>query len=180
MYSIHRRNVRRQNERGVTIIEMLIAIAVLSIGLAALAQLFVVSTMNNAFAVNVSGGVTDAQRLLESWKVVAKNSTSNPKISDPLITSSMWDTSTNKSPAFDNLDSTQFSDSRYPYKQYVWVYDKTGLVGSASPGDPPGVTAGSLRAPSITSRLVYIRLVPKTTDPRFNQVITLVGVINAN
>src|SRR4051812_9310971 len=108
---------RRAGQEGVTMIEMLIAIAVLTIGLSALAQLFVVSTMNNAFAVNVSGGVTDAQRLLESWKVLVKNSTNNPKIADPLITSSMWNTSTNKCPAFDNIDSALFSASSYPYKQ---------------------------------------------------------------
>lgn len=166
-------------DAGVTLIEMMIAILVLTVGLAGLAQLFVAATMNNSFVVQTAGGLNDAQRLIEHWKyVVATSSTANG-IDDPLVTSSTYNTTTGQCAAFvTNLGSTGYASTASAYQESIWVFDGAGnLVGSASPSYPPGVAAGTLKAPTKNARLVYIRMVPKTSDPRVNQTLTLAAVI---
>lgn len=161
-----------RREAGVTLIEMLIAIGVLSVGLVSLAQLFVVATMGNSYAVTTSGGVNDAQRLVESWKIRAATN----GIADAAITSATYDTGSQNCEAFAALPG--FDSEASLYEPSVWVFDWKGrLVGSASPAYPPNVEFGSLAAVSESSRLVYIRLDPKSPDPRTNQVLELSAVI---
>ena len=165
---------RREAESGVTLVEMLIAIVVLTIGLAALAQLFVVAALNNTFAVTSSGAVNDAQRLIESWKVKAATG----GIMHPDITSATWNSSTDKSAAFNQLDGYYDPTNPTRFKEHVWVFDRNGaLVGTASPSSPPGATPGSLRSTGKESRLVYILMEPKVDDPKTIQPVVLTAII---
>ena len=158
------------SESGVTLIEMVIAILVLTIGLVGLAQLFIVASFNNSYAISTSGGVNDAQRLIEDWKSKARTN-----ISHASITSSTYDEANQRCAAFVALG---YDPDASPHKESVWVYDRNGnLIGSASPSDPLGVTPGSLRAISDTSRLVYIEMKPKTNDPRYGQTVTISTII---
>lgn len=168
------RITRRHGESGVTLIEMLIAIVVLTIGLAALAQLFVVAALNNTFAVTSSGAVNDAQRLIESWKVKAVSG----YINDAAITSATYDSGTGKSAAFNQL-AGYYTAEPSRFKESVWVFDQAGaLVGTANPTTPPGITAGSLRATGNASRFVYILMEPKIDDPRTIQPVVLTAIIS--
>lgn len=166
---------RRKAERGVTLIELMIAILVLTVGLAGLAQLLVVAAMNNTFAITTSGGVNDAQRLIEAWKAEAAEN----GISSSVITSSTWNSSTQTCAAFAALPGYVSADSRY--KENVWVFDWQGnLVGSATPSLPPGISAGQLKAQALNSRLVYVRMEPKFDDPRTNQTVVLAAIVTGS
>lgn len=166
---------RRQTERGVTLIELMIAILVLTVGLAGLAQLLVVAAMNNTFAITTSGGVNDAQRLIEAWKSEA----ATHGIESSVITSSTWNSSTETCAAFAALPGYVSADSRY--KENVWVFDWEGnLVGTATPSLPPGISAGQLKAQADNSRLVYVRMEPKFDDPRTNQTVILTAIVTGN
>ena len=165
---------RRRAESGVTLIEMMIALIVLTIGLVTLCQLFIVAYLNTQYAVTTSGGVNDAQWLVESWKVKAAGANG---ILDPDITSATWDSGTGTCQAFVDLDGYVTANSQY--KESVWVFDWEGnLVGSASPATPPGFADGELRAHSSNSRLVYILMEPKFPDPRTNQTVTMTSVVS--
>ena len=164
--------VRRGSESGVTLIEMLIAILVLSVGLVSLAQLFVVATIGNSFAVTTSGGINDAQRLVEAWRIQAATN----GISDAAITSATYDTGSQRCEAFAALPGFDSEASRY--EPSVWVFDWKGrLIGRASPAYPPNVEFGTLAAASEGTRLVYIRMDPKSPDPRTNQVLEMSAII---
>jgi prepilin-type N-terminal cleavage/methylation domain-containing protein len=166
---------RRSRQSGVTLIEMMIAILVLTIGLVTLAQLFVWATMNNTFVVRAAGGTNDAQRLVEYWKYVAHTS----GIGAAAITSSTWDSGTQTSAAFVGIPN--YVSAASDYQENVWVYTSTGaLVGTASPSNPPDVDTSTLRAPTLNSRLIYIRMTPRASDPRTNKTINLVAVIGGN
>jgi Tfp pilus assembly protein PilV len=159
-------------EAGVSLVEMIIAILVLTVGLVSLAQLFVVATLGNTYAVTTSGGINDAQRLIEAWKIRA----ATPSLPDSAITSATYNTGTGSCAAFAAL--TGYDESLSQYKENVWVFDWNGnLVGSASPTYPPGVASGTLRSVSPKSRLIYIRMDPKSPDPRTNQVLELSAMI---
>ena len=174
MYVHRLRRARRNGERGVTLIEMMIAIVILTIGLAALAQLFVVSLRNSQYAVTTSGGVNDAQWLVENWKIAAKDDATG--IENPLITSATWDEDSGECAAFAALPDYDSANSQY--KESVWVFDRDGtLVGSADPDMPDGFSDGDLQAPSTNSRLVYIVMEPKSSDPRINQRVTMTAII---
>lgn len=171
-FSKRRPRAGSSREAGVTLIEMLIAIGVLSVGLVSLAQLFVIATMGNSYAVTTSGGINDAQRLVEAWRIRAATN----GISDAAITSATYDTGRQRCEAFAALQG--FDSEASLYEQSVWVFDWEGrLVGSASPAYPPNVEFGSLAAVSESSRLVYIRMDPKSPDPRTNQVLELSALI---
>jgi Tfp pilus assembly protein PilV len=158
------------SETGVTLIEMVIAILVLTVGLIGLAQLFIVASFNNSYAIATSGGVNDAQRLIEDWKTKARSN-----INHSSITSSTYDETNRRCAAFVALG---YDPEASPHKESVWVFDRAGnLVGSASPSYPPDVPSGTLRAVSDTSRLVYIRMEPKTMDPRYGQTVTISTLI---
>ena len=166
------------SEAGVTMIEMVIAIVVLSIGLVSLAQLFIVASFNNSYAIATSGGVNDAQRLVEYWKAIA----AADDIDNAAITSSLYDAGTKKCAAFEDLtneDGSTFDFDASAYKPSVWVFDKDGNVVGTAATLPDGITAGDLRAPSEDSRYVYIEMKPKSNDPRYGQPITLSAVITS-
>ena len=57
--------------------------------------------------------------------------------------------------------------------------DRDGtLVGTADPALPPGFDdSDDLQAPSTNSRLIYIVMEPKSSDPRINQRVTMTAVI---
>ena len=163
----------RSDESGVTLIELMIAIVVLTVGLVALAQLFVAAALNNTYAVTTSGAVSDAQRLIESWKVKAAVN----GITDPAITSALYNSGTDKSAAFAQL-SGYYSGLPSRYKESVWVFDSAGaVVGTASPATPPGIAAGTLMSTGVNSRLVYILMEPKVDDPRTIQPVILTAII---
>lgn len=163
---------RSSHEAGVTLIEMLIALLVLSVGLVSLAQLFVVATVGNSFAVTTSGGINDAQRLVEAWKIRAATN----GIADAAITSATYNDGSKHCAAFAALPG--FDSNASQYEPSVWVFDWKGkLVGKASPEYPPGVVFGSLIAASENTRLVYIRMDPKSPDPRTNQMLELSTMI---
>ena len=66
----------------------------------------------------------------------------------------------------------------------MWIFDDTGTLinpagNTVDPGLPDGYDSAPV-APSASSRIVVMQLVPKVPDPRFNQTITLSTVINAN
>lgn len=167
-----RPRVRSSTESGVTLIEMLIAILVLSVGLVSLAQLFVVATIGNSFAVTTSGGINDAQRLVEAWRIQAATN----GIGDAAITSATYDTGSQRCEAFAALPG--FDSEASKYEPSVWVFDWNGrLVGEASPAYPPNVEFGSLAATSEGTRLIYIRMDPKSPDPRTNQVLEMSAII---
>ena len=162
----------RSVQSGVTLIEMLIATLVLSIGLVSLAQLFIVATLNNAYTVNVSSGVNDAQKMIETFRVAA----AKDGLSSPIITSSSYNASTGKNAAFAALAGYNAADDRF--KQYVWVFNNSGtLIGSATPNYPPGEPTNAFRSLSSNSVFVYIRMEPKLADPRINQTIILTAVV---
>lgn len=163
---------RRRAESGVSLIEMMIAILVLTVGLVSLAQLFTVATLNNMLAVTTSGGVNDAQRLVEAWKAEAMTN----GITSAAIRSATYQTSTHECAAFVALAG--YDSTASLYRENVWVFDWNGdLVGSANPTMPPGVAAGTLRSPAVKSRLVYIRLDPKSPDPRANQTVIVTAIV---
>jgi hypothetical protein len=166
-------------EAGVTLIEMMIAILVLTLGLVGLSQLFVAATLNNSFVVSTAGGLNDAQRFIEQWKYIVATSSTTDGLSDPAITSSTYNTTTNQCDAFvSTLAGTGYTAAGSAYKESVWVFNNAGtLIGTGNPNYPPGVAAGTLKAPTQNARLIYIRMVPKTNDPRANQTLTLVAVI---
>src|SRR5262249_42308471 len=147
-----RSNTRRPSEAGVTIIEMMIAILVLTIGLVSLAQLFVAATMNNSFVVQTAGGINDAQRLLEHWKYLAAQDTVNG-VSNAAITSSAYDTGTGQSAAFVAALTTNYTPVNDAYKEDVWVYKSDGtLVGTNANTCP----VSGLAAPTLGTRLIFI------------------------
>jgi Tfp pilus assembly protein PilV len=164
---------RRSDETGVTLIEMMIAVLVLTIGLVALAQLFVVAALNNTYAVTTSGAVNDAQRLIESWKVKAAVN----GISDPAITSALYNSGTDHSAAFAQL-SGYYGTQPSRFRESVWVFDVAGnVVGTASPATPPGVAAGTLKSTGDNSRLIYVLMEPKIDDPRTIQPVILTAIV---
>jgi hypothetical protein len=168
---------RRERESGVTIIETLIATVVLSVGLVGLAQLFIVASYNNSYAVATSGGVNDAQRLVEYWKAHAGVN----GFGDGKVTSSMWDESTGSCTAFADLKAADgvsaYDFEASAYKPSVWVYDHTGtLVGTASEDPPSGFDSAPV-APADNSRYVYIRMEPRSKDPRYGQAVTLSAIV---
>lgn len=171
----------RSREAGVTMIEMVIAITVLSVGLVSLAHLFIVASFNNYYAIATSGGVNDAQRLVEYWKARAAVN----GITDAEITSSTWDEDANSCAAFASLtaeDAGGYDPDASAYKPSVWVFDDAGaLVGAANPAWPADIDEDiELKAPSANSRYVYIRMVPKSNDPRYGQEVTLSAVVGSN
>lgn len=165
-------------ESGVTLIEMVIAILILTVGLVSLAQLFIVASYNNTYAVATSGGVNDAQRLVEFWKARAVLNGAD----DPMITSGTWNEETATCTPFEALldeDGDPYDFDASAYKPSVWVFDTDGnLVGSATPSLPPGISAGTLRAPAKNSRYVYILMTPKTKDPRYGQTVQLSAIVS--
>jgi hypothetical protein len=158
---------------------MVIATLVLTIGLIGLAQLFIVASYNNSYAVATSAGVNDAQRLIEHWKAVAVINGAGAS----QITSSTWNSSTNSCAAFtqlvdENGDSYDFEASAF--HPSVWVFDDTGaLVGSASPAKPVGYEGITLVAPAKNSRYVIIQMNPKSNDPRYGQQVTLSAIVSS-
>jgi prepilin-type N-terminal cleavage/methylation domain-containing protein len=164
----------RPAEDGVSLIEMMIAILVLTIGLVALAQLFVAATMNNTYVVATAGGLNDAQRLVEHWKYVSATSLTSDGVSDTAITSSMYDPSTQQNAAFATL--TNYVAANSAYKEYVWVFKSDGTTVGSTTNEPANPPTG-LSAPTLNSRLVYIRMVPKSPDPRVNNTINLMAVV---
>lgn len=172
------RSVRRRVEAGVSLIEMMIAILVLTIGLVALAQLFVAATMNHSFVIDTSGGINDAQRLIERWKYIASttSASSGPNIeaTTGTITTSTYNTSTGCAAFVNALGGTGYTAADSAYQESVWVFDSAGaVVGTAGFSCP--VTG--LVAPTQNSRIIYIQMVPKTPDPRVNQTLTMMAVI---
>jgi hypothetical protein len=171
-----RRAGSSSTQSGVTIIEMMIATIVLTIGLVSLAQLFIWATMNNSFVVRTSGGLNDAQRLIEYYKYIAATNVNG--VAATTITSSSFNEGTGQCPAFVALPGYQSSLS--DYKEYVWVYDSTGTrIGAASPANPDGVPTANLIAPTKYTRLIYVRLIPKTPDPRVNRQIDMSAIIGS-
>jgi type II secretory pathway pseudopilin PulG len=174
---------RRRRERGLTLIELVIATLVLSVGLIALARLFVLATLNAALAVNMSQGLNDAQRLVEVYKTEAASSSNGA--SSAVIVSGTY-SATNSSSAFYNAMLVN-GGTGYRSKDFhedVWVFDQSGAVVSGSypvsPSLPPGYSAGDLRAPSASSRLVYVRMTPIVPDPRYNQAVTLMAYVRSS
>jgi hypothetical protein len=158
-----------------------IAILVLSVGLIGLARLFTIATLNAALAVNMSQGLNDAQRLMEVYKTEA----STNGVTSSLIVSGTYSATDSSSAYYNAMLANSGTGYRSDeFEENVWVFDEAGAVvtGSytVSPSLPPGYSAGDLRAPSASSRLVYVRLTPKIEDPRFNQVVTLIGQIRSN
>jgi prepilin-type N-terminal cleavage/methylation domain-containing protein len=174
-------NAPRGRERGFSLVELVIAILVLSIGLIGLARLFVFATLNAALAVNMSQGLNDAQRLIEVYKTEAAIN----GVSSSRIVSGTY-AATDSSSAYYNAmlanSGTGYRSS--DFEEDVWVFDSTGAVITGSytvnPSLPPGYSAGDLRAPSTSSRLVYVRLTPKIKDPRYNQEVKLIGYVRSN
>jgi prepilin-type N-terminal cleavage/methylation domain-containing protein len=173
------------DQAGVTLIEVLIAMVVLSIGLVALAELFVIATMNTARSTNVSQEINDAQRLIEDLKIVAANEGVEGTGGTIPVKMRSGDYATST----DNYDSEKCTEFVYVLDANGAIIDENGdRVDAASYftadghpdlaalyGDP---TAGLYAAPSKKSRLVICRMVPENPDLRFNQTVTLVSVIN--
>jgi prepilin-type N-terminal cleavage/methylation domain-containing protein len=171
-----RERAPRPAESGVTLIEMMIAILVLTIGLVAVAQLFVAATMNNSFVVANAGALNDAQRLIERFKYIAAND-GTLHVGNAAITSSMYNEGTQQCDAFVN-NVPGYNSANSGYKESVWVIRSDGTaVGSPSPANPDGYAALELKAPTLGTRLVYVQMVPKIPDPRTNQTINLMAVI---
>jgi hypothetical protein len=172
--SMQRAHNAAQREAGVTIIELVIAVGVLSVGLLAMAQLFIVATLNNAFAANTSSGVADAQRLIEAYKSEAATN----GITSAIVTSGTYDEATRSSPA---VQAATGAPPSVWYKESVWVFDKNGALVTTpgiavSPASPPEFT-GALASPSERSRLVVVRYEPKTSDSRYSQTVVLTSII---
>ena len=170
-------------EDGVTLIELMIAIIVLGVGLLGIAQLFVVATMGNAFSVNTSEALVDAQRCLEGYRSIAIQA-GGLGVADPrLVSGTVTGTGeTANSPAFEEATGGFNSEK---YFENVWVFDWNGdlVVGTGarnytvSPSAPPDYD-GRLAAPTAASLLVIVRLEPVYADNRYNQPITLASIIS--
>lgn len=168
--------IRSRRESGVTLIEMMIALLVLSIGLVALAQLYVAATMNHQYVIDTSGGINDGQRLIEQWKYYASvTGSTSPTINATTSTITTSTYASGQCTAFVNaLGSTGYTAANSQYQESVWVFDSAGsLVGTAGFSCP----VSGLQAPTVNSRLIYIQMVPKTPDPRVNQTLTMMAVI---
>jgi prepilin-type N-terminal cleavage/methylation domain-containing protein len=153
----------RTRQDGVTLIEMVIAVAVMSVGLFAMAQLFIAATLNTAHARNESLSLQRGHMQIETLKQTAITS----GITASAITSSSQTISTAPNPVVMN----------------TYVLDMNGtLVGGGNlPSDLAAVYGPGLsRAPSSNSRLVIVRLVPQMQNSRINNTITLVSVIRDN
>jgi hypothetical protein len=164
-----------QDEEGSTLVELAIAVLVLTVGLLGLAHLFVVATMTSALSVNTSEALIDAQRCLEAYRSIAVASPVG--VADLRLVSGTCDSSIGNSPAYADAtghDSTGFEES-------VWVFNRSGaLVTGAhavNPAAPEGINPAELRAPSQGSRLVIVRLEPILANARYNQTVTLSTVI---
>jgi prepilin-type N-terminal cleavage/methylation domain-containing protein len=172
---------RSGRERGFSLIELVIATLVLSVGLMGLARLFVLATLNSALAVNMSQGLNDAQRLLEVYKTEAAT---NGAASATIVSGTY--SATDASSAYYNamLVNSGTGYRSAEFQEDVWVFDESGTLVTGtyptSPALPPGYSAGDLHAPSSTSRLVYIRMTPKVPDPRFNQIVTLMTYVRSS
>jgi prepilin-type N-terminal cleavage/methylation domain-containing protein len=168
-------------QRGLTLIELVIATLVLSVGLISLARLFVLATLNNSLAVNMSQGLNDAQRLIEVYKTAAATNGATSAV----IVSGTY-SATNSTSAFYNamLVNGGTGYRSEDFHEDIWVFDHTGALVTGSytvnPSLPPGYSAGDLRAPSSTSRLVYVRMVPTVENPRYNQTVTLMAYVRSN
>ena len=177
----------RGRERGLTLIELMIAVLVLSVGLIGLARLFVLATLNSSLAVNMSQGLNDAQRLVEAFKIEAASS--GLGVASTTIVSGTYSATDASSVYYNamlaNSGAAYRSDEFY---EDVWVFNEAGTVVQhptsgtypISPSLPPGYSAGALRSPSASSRLVYVRMRPKVPDPRYNQEVTLMALVRSN
>jgi hypothetical protein len=185
------RPARRKSElsrsSGVTIVELMIALLVLSVGIIGIAQLYAVATVTGALSVNTSTGLVDAQRCIEAMRGIAHSSSSG--IKDPRLVSATFDSSRGNSPTY--LTVTGYDSERF--RENIWVYSNTGRVdgngvdppGSTTHGSPyavssvlpPGYTTAPL-APTASSLTVVVRLEPIVKDRRFIQSVTLATVIS--
>ena len=167
-----------------TLVELMMAVFVLTVGLLGLAQLFVMATMNNALSVNTSEGLIDAQRCLEAYGSIAATSPSG--VEDPRIVSGTYDASTGNSPAYAAATVSAAYPAGYDserFRENDWVYDRMGVPVDgpyAVSGVPSGIDPAALFAPSENSRLVVVQLDPVLPNPRYNQTITLSTVINSH
>jgi hypothetical protein len=151
--------------------------------LLALAQLFVIATMNNALSTNVSEGLNDCQRLIEDFRIEAavngvedSDGNANPQIVSGNYAITHYDSekSTEYVYVLDEDGNIVESDgTRVAASGYFASNEGTDL--DAYYGNPAD---GKMAAPSKKSRLVIVRLVPINPDPRFNQTVTIVSVVN--
>jgi hypothetical protein len=171
----------RSRDRGLTLVELAIATLVLSVGLIGLARLFVLATLNSALAVNMSQGLNDAQRLVEVYKTEAATN----GVGSAAIVSGTY-SATDANSAFRNamLLNGGTSYRSKDFKEDVWVFDNNGNVVTGAytvnPSLPPGYSAGDLRAPSTTSRLIFVRMTPFVPDKRYNQEVTLIAYVRSS
>jgi Tfp pilus assembly protein PilV len=182
-----KKRVGRSRAGGFTILELMVAMLVLTIGIVGVAQLYAVATLNSTLSVNTSTGLIDAQRCLEAMRGIARSSSLG--INDPRLVSSTYSATLGSCPTYVTVtgyDSENFKES-------VWVYNSTGRV-DGNGIDPPGSTArGPLYAvapalppgygsaplaPSTTTLIVVVRLEPVSGSRRLNQPVTLTTVIS--
>jgi prepilin-type N-terminal cleavage/methylation domain-containing protein len=74
---LKRDGVIKRNDKGFTLIELVIAMLILTVGLLALAELFIASTYTNSFAYNASVEVKAAEQILEQLRSLQFN---DPKL----------------------------------------------------------------------------------------------------
>ena len=172
---------------GVTIIELMIALLVLSVGIIGIAQLYAVATMTGALSVNTSTGLVDAQRCLEAMRGIAHSSSAG--IHDPRLVSATYDSDRGNCPTYHT--ATGYDSERF--RENVWVYNNTGRV-DGNGVDPPGSTASGSAytvssllppgyntmpiAPTANSLTVIVRLEPIASNRRLVQSVTLATVIS--
>jgi len=125
MFRISARRAGSRRERGLTLIELCIATLVLSVGLIALARLFVLATLNAALAVNISQGINDAQRLIEVYKTEAaiNGATSSAIVSG---TYSQADSGSAYYNAMLINGGTGYRSVEF--QEDVWVFDQSGTL----------------------------------------------------
>ena len=154
-------------QNGFSILEVMVAIAIMSVGLFGMAKLFIATALVNSFSTNTSQYLTTTEQTIESFKVTAATATSQAAV-DNVVKSSVTEPAT---------------DAAVTATTAVYVLDNSGnLFPSGTtvtlPSDLAAVYGPNKTcAPSARSRLVIVRLTPKYADNRLNQVVTLVSTV---
>jgi hypothetical protein len=153
-------------QAGFSILEVVIAASLMTVGLLGVTQLFISTTLLNMFSTSTSQSLAQAERQLEIFRVTASIATSQAAVDD-VVKSSL----------------TEAVAGAVDSRVAVYVIDNNGnLFPSGTsitlPADLGAVYGpGQTRAPSVRTRLAIIRLTPNIPDPKVSQVVTLVSTI---
>jgi prepilin-type N-terminal cleavage/methylation domain-containing protein len=154
-------------QRGFTLLEVLVATFIMTVGLLGTAQLFIAASFLNSLNGNTSHSLSEAERITENLKIVAATASSQALV-DAQLTSTVTQPDTK---------------ATNPTRTEVYVLDDSGaLVQTGSSVSLPSDLAATYgpnktRAPSARTRLVIVRFTPTQLNERVNDTVTLVATV---